>query len=796
LYGNRSLHSQYQGTRAHKVGLEEERLRQSITAFLDDRQACPPGSLGQDLLNDAEEAIESWVSERNRDGYERAFSILTRLVEEQEFFVEHSKSENKAEMNHYSVRPFLLNQVVDCWRTCWRDGLTEISPSEMLWTIDKMENRGLLPDSRTLTLVVDGIILRGDPFEAPLLAQWILDRRLEQAAEDPERRPDTVLITNVIRAWAKSGRLEAPEMGEGLLQLMNDLYEKGWTDSGPNTLSYSVALEAWYRSRHAEAPHNMEKLLDGMKSSSVKEVVPNRFIYTFVIDAWVNSRVSNGARKAHELLLEMLRLYDVGNDDVAPNAANFSKVMFGLAKAGDFDEVEILFEKLQELYSSTRDPKFKPNDDCSKAMVIALARKGAATRQSQYIDRAQEILEKLVELAIAQKEPSRMPKRSYFVELIVAWSRCKNQLIGSKRSHNLIMRMLHLSKTGYFDLMPDRKCFEKVIQTWSKTRHDHAATSIEALVLCMDKTSVESGNKELKPRGKTMQLALSAWSRSNKRDAPERAEALIREMEQRYMVGDASMKPNKEAYTTLMLTWLRSRRVESHSAIQEIFNTMSRRHRDGEKEFRADLYSYSVLMDSWAQLGNPRETQAIFDCMLDDYANGNQAAKPDVHACNKILKAWAYSKDADRAHKAETFLQQMREEDLDEFKFRPNRQTFNEMITVWSNSLEPDAAERAESYLNRLRESNFKPTLLSYRATIDAWSKSKDPMGPDRAESVLEELLEDVKAGKIPLPLPRPYQKFLRSIAQSRISKRSEQAQKLLKSLPRGKVPDMLLPPL
>lgn len=98
---------------------------------------------------------------------------------------------------------------------------------------------------------------------------------MEQAEGDPDFRPDTVFISNVIRAWAKSGRMEAPEMAEGLLQLMHNLYEIGLTESGPNTLSYGATMEAWSqccRHSHREAAcEAMEKLLQAME-----QVVPDR----------------------------------------------------------------------------------------------------------------------------------------------------------------------------------------------------------------------------------------------------------------------------------------------------------------------------------------------------------------------------------------------------------------------------------------------------------------------------------------------------------------------------------------
>ena len=756
------------------------RIRDSIITEMLGDESYPPGLLTPDILLDAEVAIESWVSKRNRDGFEKALALLMRLVQEQEY---QERNEKPSDENYY-VRSFLLNQVVDCWRTCWRDGVVDKTPSEMLKLVEELETRGVVPDSRTMTLIVDGIMLRGNLFEAPLMAQWLLDRRMEQAAEDPSRRPDTIFITNVIRSWAKSGRLEAPEMAEGLLQLMHDLYDCGWTDSGPNTITYGSTLEAWYRSRDPKAAKFMEKLLEDMKNSRIEHVVPDRVSYSYVIDGWAQSRASNGPQKANKLLQEMVRLYEAGNDDVAPNAANFSRVMYAFAQRSNLDEVERVFKQLQDLYSQTADPKFKPNDECWKAMLVALAKRGSAAK-------AQAILDEWVDRAMSEENPNIMPKRTYFVDVLVSWSKNKNSAIACERSQKVLMQMLDLAKSGSPDLMPDSKCFERVIQTWASSRHDSAAINAESLLLCMDQTYKATGKEYVKPTGKAFQLTMLAWSRSDRSGAPGRVEALIHEMEQRYSSGDTNMKPTKGTYTTLMLTWLRSDRQEAHESVQKVFNNLVQRYSEGHEHLRPDLYVYSVLMDSYAERGNAIKTQAIFDSMLEDYGGGNRGAKPDVHAFNKLLKAWAFSRNSDRAQQAESVFQKMAD-----FNFVPNRQTFNEMITVWSNSPEPNAAETAENYLKQLKELNLEPTLLSYRSTINAWSRSKDHDAPARAGALLEEVLADVKSGKVRLPLYKPYRKFLRSIARSKIPQRNIQAQDLLDNLPAGQVPHSLLPPI
>ena len=134
----------------------------------------------------------------------------------------------------------------------------------------------------------------------------------------------------------------------------------------------------------------------------------------------------------------------------------FSKVMFTFARQGKVERTEKLLEQLQDLYSVTGEIKFKPNDDCWKAMIISQARNGKPQQ-------AQGILDELVERSIVEDNQQIMPKRSYFIVVLVAWTKDNNNNSsrGSEQAEKVLMRLLSLSKE-YPNLLPDTKAFEKV----------------------------------------------------------------------------------------------------------------------------------------------------------------------------------------------------------------------------------------------------------------------------------------------------------------------------------------------
>jgi hypothetical protein len=770
---------------------QELENRTSITRALADQTSYPPGKLTRDMIRAAEDALEFWVFERTPAGYHHALAILYRLVEEQAIhdYQLHSISKGTENMDKinpsYEVRPFLLNQVLDCWRTCWRDRTLDVTPTEMIGIVDDLETKGLYPDNRTFALLVEGMILRGDQFETPLIAQWLFDRRLELFDEsDPETCPDTVFITTVIRAWAKSGRLEAPEIANELLEFMESLRERGWKQAGPDRKTYTSCMEAWQKSYRNEACEQMEEILEKMKDNH--RVGADRIAYMYVLTAWANSKAPGSALKSMRLLREMVLLYTEGNDHIKPDHSNFSKVMFALIRSGYYDEVEELTEELEELYLRTGDPAFATNNECLKASVIAYAK-------CNLPHKAQDILDSLIEQAVLTQNRDLMPKRSYFVDVLVSWVRAEHHKDSAERAEDLLFRMVELSKSGFPELQPDSKCFEKVIQGWANQRNNpEIGKRSEHIFREMDRNYRATGVEKLKPTSKTVELVITAFSRSNESKASKRVRSLVREMERRYADGDIEMKPTRGAYTSLMLTLRRSHQRNSSKMVREIFDLMQERYKRGDSNLKPDILVYNILIDTLADRGDTIRVTEVLQEMLDDFASGNNEARPDQRIFNNVLRTFSNaSKRGDFAYEAEDVLHRMESLGLE-----PDARTFHEMCFIWSQSEQPNAAARAEHYFHRIKEYGQIPSHSAHKALIDTWTSSQDPRSIGRSEAILNELLGAASNRRFRRPNYRAYRNLLHSIATSGIPCRSEQASTMLKTLPKGHVPSELLPPI
>ena len=713
-------------------------------------QDCPVGTLTPKQIQDSEHSlINVWAAIRRpkQNDFDTAKFIYQRLVlEHYEYYCndindddkkkniqQQQQQENEIENYSYRVRPFLLSRLLDCWRRGWRNGHINTKPTDIITWVDELESSyGIYPDSRSLTLIIDGICLRGDSTEAPLLAQWLLDRRMEQLSiyeenheynrhnnqdEDDddnneshkaaiELRPDTIFITNVIRAWAQSSRVEGPEMAEGLLQLMQDLYNNGWTESGPNAKSYGTTMDAWYKSHHPEAPQRIQNLLDEMKNSNMEQLQPDRVCYQYGINAWVHSKTTNGVEKAHELLQEMIALYKAGNYVSTPNASNFSQVIKGWASRGNSEKMEGVMEQLQDMYSTSGDPNLQPNDECWNAFIIGKAKSGS-------VKEAQGMLDELIERAISRNDRYLMPSRGVFIDTLVGWTKIKDDLVAAEQSHRLLNRMLELGDIiEYQHLLPDSKTFDKVVLAWSRTRHPKAPHHIENLIRVMEHHYEKSGNER--------------------------------------------MKPTLFGYTNLMLAWQRSGRNEASGEILKIFDSLQERC-NSNHHLCPDKFIFGIVIDAASRQGNYTKAKEIFGNMILEWKNGNSKAKPDARVFHTILEA-----------------------------LRSNAITDP---TV-------DLLEQCENYVGMMKDCGLPISVLAHGYLINALSKSGNDDQIAHASKLLDELLQTIEDGRPHRTHPKDYRLFLQMIADSCIPGRNKQAQGLLKTLRWKEVPKDLLPPL
>ena len=187
-----------------------------------------------------------------------------------------------------------------------------------------------------------------------------------------------------------------------------------------------------------------------------------------------------------------------------------------------------------------------------------------------------------------------MPARSFFVDVLVAWTKNEDVALAAERADGVLRRMLELSfGEGYGTLLPDIRTFDKVILAWSRSR-------------------LPSG--------------------------PDHINHLLTEMDRLQTLKIGSFTPTIVTHTNHMLAYLRSSRSDASNQIQTIFDHLLERCSNGERDLCPDCYVYGILIDAWGQEKDTQKVEQIFLNMLSTWKSGNSSARPDSDVFLKILK--------------------------------------------------------------------------------------------------------------------------------------------------------------
>jgi len=150
----------------------------------------------------------------------------------------------------------------------------------------------------------------------------------------------------------------------------------------PDVISYNAVLHAWARSGAPNAGERAEQILRSMP------IEPNARSYTTAIDAWsrsmaptaTNTSSSGGgspAIRAHALLDELKDLYQqrkYNNDHLKPNCVSYSSCIHAYALSKEPLKARRAYQLLQEMLSlGENDPRVLPNRVTYNSVLNACA---------------------------------------------------------------------------------------------------------------------------------------------------------------------------------------------------------------------------------------------------------------------------------------------------------------------------------------------------------------------------------------------------------------------------------------
>jgi pentatricopeptide repeat protein len=298
----------------------------------------------------------------------------------------------------------------------------------------------------------------------------------------------------------------------------------------PIVIMFNSAIHAWVHSNggkvgatKAEEVLSMltelhrSKALGEMDANDENDIglAPSTRTYSLVMDAWARSEEKEangeGARRAQKILEDMIALYREGYP-VKPNVVAFTTVAAAWTRcqgsADSAQNAEAVLDLMLQLYRTTGDEDFKPNEATANTVITAWARSG----QPDACERAEAILRNMYEYC----EPDVITYNS----VLNAYSSAGN--------FEKVMEMFR----GLQDnkkVMPDEISFNTVIHSAARAQTREGAVKATELLEEME-SLYRAGNQKMKPSAYSYCAAINSWSKVRMDDQVEQAHALFHRM--------------------------------------------------------------------------------------------------------------------------------------------------------------------------------------------------------------------------------------------------------------------------
>lgn len=506
-------------------------------------------------------------------------------------------------------------------------------------------------------------------------------------------------------------RATAAKEAEKLLLWMEDLAKSGKNhDAMPGTVAYSLAMDAYAKSRHMDAGRKAEEIFRRLESASVldndqgqcqasRNIAPNKFCYNILLNAYIRQ----GRR------------------------------------GGVFDSAERILMEMEQRFEETSNEFIRPDVVSYSTTISAMARTG---RKGYGATRAENILNRMEAAGI-------VPNTITFNSCLKCWAR-SNDNNAPERAEALVKRMEKLHKAGNGNVRPDRISFNTLIHTFANAGKAEMAQRAEAVLNRMEKYA-EEGNDQLSPNLFTWNSCIEAWSKADVSYSAEKAYSTLRRLILLQREGKTDIHPDKFSFNTVILALSRSSAPEAAVRAEELLGLMEKATASGFPDVQPDVYSYSSVFSAWSRSGKQgagKRAEQTLERMEQLSQNGQPHLKPNSISFNSAIDAWAKSGEGTLgARRAEQLLHRM--EDLyaagDE-NAKPTANSYNAVLSAWARSGTKCAYWKAEELVNKMWEryesgdSDVKPDHCSFNTLINAISKSEREGKAEKALRVLRRM--------------------------------------------------------
>lgn len=450
---------------------------------------------------------------------------------------------------------------------------------------------------------------RGSKWLSQLESMYELEADADDSITGNQRRISRRTLmwaySDALDAWARSDVKTSPKIANNYMKRIDELSaedvadvkrikthrtEAGVADEGSGNIIYNnyvfgqediIYFEEKDVFLHEEYP-----------------LYPSDQCYTSTILALCRSRDAGATRRAHQLLNQMLDLYDSGNwIKNRPHLLSFNAVIAAYSKSsepGSADTAEKILNKLEKLYFDPSKPKYnylKPDTVSYNSAVTAWSR----VDEEAAVYNAEEIVNRMESHfgEVGSKFLDVQPDAYTYNSLINAWIRSGLGSTSADNAEAILRSMIEKYDEGDQRFLPNQRIFCQIINAWGKCGiHGQDFPVKRALgLLDLMETMYREGAHGLKPDVITYSSLIGTISKSRLPNGSEMAMRLVEKMENMYHDGDKSMKPNVRSYSNVLMTLANSDSADKHVAAERILLQMDK------LQISPNSYTYNYVIN-------------------------------------------------------------------------------------------------------------------------------------------------------------------------------------------------------
>jgi hypothetical protein len=383
-------------------------------AFLD---ACTRGRTGKDKRKNV--IVETHAK--------KADAILRRL---------HSQAHYHGEGAMVVPNTDTFNFVIRGWTRCREDDSIAQRVLSLLRLMESYQrenpvNSTVRPDTKSYSMAMDALIT-----VAKLTARRCVQKN-NKLNDDP----------------SQNGLSEMQE-AQAVLAYMHDLYDAGVEGVLPHRVPYNILITGWAALAtfgHQDAPFEAEQILRKMisyKDTGFTEAGPDSISYEKVMLAWANSGHLNAGKRATWWLKKLWNDAELESDmNLLPTTRTHNIVMKALAVTEDVQGAENLLLDLGDKFREEQAPERRPNSESFSVVIRAWLQKA---EHHPNIDERTKSLDRAVEWLSSLREVENEKDLSTAPELF------SGVLRAARKSARMRVDVLDLARRTFDDLRQSR----------------------------------------------------------------------------------------------------------------------------------------------------------------------------------------------------------------------------------------------------------------------------------------------------------------------------------------------------